>query len=55
MAENFQSIAFTDSVQRAQERQGVREQYARFAARARCRWRRLRAAQGAIRAGSVLL
>ncbi len=34
MAENFQSIAFTDSVQRAQERQGVREQYARFAAQA---------------------
>ena len=34
MAENFHSIAFTDSVQRAQERQGVRQQYARFAARA---------------------
>ncbi len=34
MAENYQSIAFTDSVQRAQERQGVREQYARFSARA---------------------
>ncbi len=34
MAENYHSIAFTDSVQRAQERQGVREQYARFAGRA---------------------
>ena len=33
MAENFQSIAFTDSVKRAQERQGVRDQYARFEAR----------------------
>ena len=34
MAQSFPSIAFTDSVQRAQERQGVRDQYARFAARA---------------------
>ena len=34
MAENYQSIAFTGSVQQSQERQGVREQYARFAARA---------------------
>ena len=34
MAESYQSIAFTGSVQQAQERQGVREQYARFAARA---------------------
>lgn len=33
MADNYQSIAFTDSVQQAQERQGVREQYARFTAR----------------------
>ena len=34
MAENYQSIAFTPSVQQAQERQGVREQYARFATKA---------------------
>ncbi len=34
MPENYQSIAFTDSVRRVQEHQGVREQYARFAARA---------------------
>jgi uncharacterized protein len=34
MAQNYQSIAFTDSVRRAQERQGVRQQYARFSAHA---------------------
>ena len=33
MAQSFHQIAFTDSVKRAQEQQGVRDQYARFEAR----------------------